>query len=180
MSALARFWKRVKRRTKTQCWPWLGPADPYGRIRIDGRRWSTHRLSWWIHFGEIPKGLSVLHSCDNPPCCNPNHLWLGTTKDNMADMSKKGRAAKGLRHGTHTQPGSRRYGLENGSYTHPEKRVHTRGEKCGTSKITRQQMKQIRARYKPRKVTQRALAKEYGISQTEVCKIIHKERWQYE
>lgn len=63
----------------------------YGRIRIAGRAWLTHRLAYNIAFGEIPSGLLVCHRCDNPVCCNPDHLFLGTPKDNMDDMDRKGR-----------------------------------------------------------------------------------------
>ena len=61
----------------------------------------THRVMWEIVFGPIPDGFHVLHSCDNPPCANPAHLWLGTQTDNMADMVKKNRQrpCRGEKHG---------------------------------------------------------------------------------
>ena len=81
--------------SETGCWNWTGPKNEkaYGRliVRIDGIKKTVraHRLSWRLHRGEIPDGLWVLHSCDNPSCVNPDHLWLGTHLENMADMRKK-------------------------------------------------------------------------------------------
>ena len=86
------FWRRVDK--SGDCWPWLGPKDRdgYGRLTYQGRRMhSAHRLSWKLANGPIPKGMCVCHRCDNPPCCNPAHLWLGTNQDNMDDKVSKGR-----------------------------------------------------------------------------------------
>lgn len=81
------------------CWIWIASVDPlwkYGCIFVDGRPQRAHRVSWTIYRGEIPKGLRVLHRCDTPECVNPDHLFLGTDKDNVLDMLKKGRAGKKL------------------------------------------------------------------------------------
>ena len=80
------------------CWPWRGARQQqgYGQLRV-GRKGpviSAHRLSWELHNGPIPEGLWVLHHCDNPPCVNPDHLFIGTQADNMAYMIAKGRKAK--------------------------------------------------------------------------------------
>jgi hypothetical protein len=74
------------------CWLWLGHTDEkgYGRIGVDGKNWRAHRAAWLAYRGEFG-GLHVLHRCDNPPCCNPEHLFLGTQSDNMRDMQNKGR-----------------------------------------------------------------------------------------
>lgn len=79
------------------CWIWTNGTNRagYGVIVTGGVRWLAHRLSWKVYNGEIPDGMIVCHRCDNPSCVNPNHLFLGTTKDNMDDMNKKGRHAKG-------------------------------------------------------------------------------------
>jgi hypothetical protein len=77
------------------CWHWSGKltAGGYGYIPNGSRKKViAHRASYEIHKGPIPKGLLVCHSCDNPPCVNPNHLWLGTDKDNSDDKISKGRA----------------------------------------------------------------------------------------
>lgn len=75
------------------CWLWTGLADQhgYGRIHFEGRVTRAHRVSWMIHEGPIPEGQKVLHRCDTPACVRPDHLFLGTQADNMADMNAKGR-----------------------------------------------------------------------------------------
>lgn len=88
-----RLWDDVEIHDNDDCWPYMGKHLPggYGFFYMKGRH-LTHRLSYELHFGEIPNGLFVLHKCDNPPCCNPNHLWIGTKGDNNRDMHKKGRS----------------------------------------------------------------------------------------
>lgn len=93
-----RFWARVEKRGPDECWPWTGYRDAkgYGQIALNRRTAEgAHRVSWALARGEIPDGIHVLHRCDNPPCCNPAHLFLGTHADNMWDMKAKGRASGG-------------------------------------------------------------------------------------
>ena len=85
------FWAKVRK--GGGCWEWIGSRqrNGYGRIRIDWKVYNTHRISWQLNVGTIPKGLHVLHRCDNPSCVRPGHLFLGTQADNNKDRDLKGR-----------------------------------------------------------------------------------------
>lgn len=76
-----------------ECWLWKGGVDKdgYGKVTIDYRTWKASRAAWHLLVGPIPEGMLVLHKCDVPLCCNPDHLWLGTQSDNIRDMDSKGR-----------------------------------------------------------------------------------------
>lgn len=88
------FWKHVDIRTPDECWIWRGVVTKgYGQFRVNVHRWSAHRLAYHFAHGEIPDGKLVCHSCDNPLCVNPAHLWIGTALDNNADRSHKGRTS---------------------------------------------------------------------------------------
>lgn len=82
------------------CWDWKGKIHPTGYILItfNKKKILAHRASWWLHIGEIPEGIHVLHTCDNRKCTNPEHLFLGTEKDNAVDRQKKNRGQKGITH----------------------------------------------------------------------------------
>jgi len=86
-----RFWRRVSK--SDRCWTWTGCGTPkgYGVVGYLGRQAYAHRVSWIIHNGPIPSGMSVCHRCDNPPCVRPEHLFLGTALDNNRDSRDKGR-----------------------------------------------------------------------------------------
>jgi hypothetical protein len=96
-----RFWSKVQ---KTDgCWSWMAnrTIDGYGVLRLGDKNQRVHRIMWELTYGPIPVGLNVLHHCDNPGCVNPEHLFLGSQKDNGEDMSRKGRAPRGERQGGH-------------------------------------------------------------------------------
>lgn len=92
------FWKLVEK--TNSCWNWIGCKNQkgYGRLNRKGIKYSAHRYSWLITFGEIPTELFVCHSCDNRLCVNPSHLWLGSAKDNKQDCLNKNRQGKGFKH----------------------------------------------------------------------------------
>lgn len=134
------------------CWPWAGMKSRkgYGRIGVllpTGQRThrGTHRLTWEFHNGPILPGLFVCHKCDNPSCCNPAHLFLGTQADNEADKGRKGRQAK--------------------------------GEVVGTSKLTGEQVTEIRSLW--RKKTRRELCELFGISQANLHYILSGKYWKH-
>jgi hypothetical protein len=88
-----RFWKYVDKKGDNDCWVWKGYRQiyGYGQIFINKKSCGTHRVMWELVNGPIPEGLFVCHHCDNPPCCNLSHLFLGTSQDNVNDMMQKGR-----------------------------------------------------------------------------------------
>ena len=136
-----------------KCWEWNGSKSKagYGRVLTT---WNepyqyAHRVSWINYFGEIPKGLLILHKCDNPPCVNPHHLFLGTQKDNMQDMIKKGR------------------------------NNFVKGEKHPNSKLTEKQVLEIRKLYKPKIVTMKMLAETYNVKHVTIQCIIYNKSWKH-
>lgn len=104
------FWEKVDRRGPDECWPWLGARNDhnYGTIKIRRRTNMATRVAWELQVGPVPKGLWLLHHCDNPPCVNARHLFLGTNADNMRDMISKGRSASQRRRRAAEDRGERR------------------------------------------------------------------------
>ena len=116
------------------CVEWTGhrAAFGHGRIRFDGKQIGTHRLAWILANGPIPDGMFVCHRCDNPPCCNPDHLFLGTAADNNRDMAGKSRHWKSKK--THC-PQGHQYDEAN---TYP---IPSGGRACRTCRRERQRRK---------------------------------------
>ena len=100
-----RFWSKVNVLGPDDCWEWQSTCGRggYGRFTLQGSAIFAHRLAWHLANGPIPGQLCVCHKCDNPPCCNPNHLFLGTQLDNIQDRTTKGRTVSlsGERHYGH-------------------------------------------------------------------------------
>jgi len=156
-----RFWEKVRfcGAGPSDCWEWDGAyfGNGYGFLNVgskaDGSRRpeGAARIAWKLTNGELPPGMSVLHRCDNPRCVRPDHLFIGTQRDNMRDMASKGRA----------------------SY----KGTSNAGGKNGRSRLTEEQVAKIRSRYVEGGVTQRALAAEYGVSQGAIWMALAGRNW---
>lgn len=137
--------------TSDGCWEYQGQRDPkgYGRFPMSGKKQLAHRAAWMLRYGDIPDGLMVCHRCDNPPCCNPHHLFLGTASDNVQDMVQKGR----------------------------QNLVNPKGEDHGMAKLTSADVDEIRSTYAAGGATQRSLAEDYGICQAQVWRIVNNVCW---
>ena len=160
MDIEARFWAKVDRRGDGECWPWLGAQSrEYGQFWCGGCL-TAHRIAWELTHGAIPNGLLVLHRCDNPPCCNPAHLWLGTHADNAADRQAKGRGA---------------VGDANGARSRPERRA--RGERNGKAKLTAGDVRAIRTLAGA--LSLGALATRFAVSPRTVDGVIRRRLWRH-
>lgn len=148
-----RFWSKVDAGGENGCWTWLAFKDRmgYGKIRADGDARLAHRVSYELHRGSIPAGMMVCHHCDNPECVNPDHLFLGCSIDNVADMHRKGRHAK-------------------------REQTARLGEDHGRSKLNSADINAIRA---AEGVSQRKLAKQYGVGQSQIQRILAGESWSH-
>lgn len=127
-----RFMSKVEFEPNTGCWLWTGApgAGGYGVVLFEGRYQKAHRVSWALHHGAMPdRATKVCHRCDTPACVNPGHLWLGSQRDNIADMIAKGRNRPPKPQVGSTNPQAVlteedvwaiRHMLRNGSFTEPE------------------------------------------------------------
>lgn len=165
----SKFWASMDK--SGDCWEWTRGkiSSGYGKVQFNGKPWLTHRLSWTVANGAIPKGLWVLHTCDNPACCNPGHLFIGNRSDNMKDCASKGRI------GVQATPACAARGDKNGSRLHPERLA--RGEKNNMAKLTAQQVRKIREL--EGRLTKKEIASEFGVDVSHVYKIIKRQVWNH-
>lgn len=144
------FWSKVDRSNgATSCWNWAARINEwgYGEVWYKGRHCKSHRVSWELMHGEIPDGLCVLHTCDNPACVNPNHLFLGTNLDNMRDKVSKNRQSR------------------------------LNGENHPLHKLTKEQVLAIRQEYSKGDVSLKTLSKRYGIGISTAGGIVTYRAW---
>lgn len=155
---IERFWSKVDK--SGECWTWTGAMGRknYGVFRHNNRTTKAHRFAYEMAHGAIPAGMFVCHTCDNPSCVNPAHLWVGTPKENSLDMVRKGRTHK---------PG---FKMPKG---------HNRGERSSSAKMTWAKVHELRAR---RAAGERlsVLAAEYGIAKKTVQGIVSGRYWKVE
>lgn len=155
---LERFEQKYQR-APSGCWLWQRSIrDGYGRTEADGRKIGAHRRSWELHRGPIPAGLFVLHKCDVPHCVNPDHLFLGTHLDNMADMVAKERTVK------KRGPQRKKSGPAVGP-NHPR------------AKLAWVNVRAIRRAFAALGTGIKPLARAYGVSPAQIRRIVRGERW---
>lgn len=171
-----RFWKFVQK--TNACWNWTGASleKGYGRIGIGKSIILAHRLSYLIHLGEIPVGMLVCHTCDNPRCVNPDHLFLGTHKDNFDDARRKNRIATGDRHGLRLHPERAACGNNNGTHTCPHRVA--KGERLPQAKLNARAILNIR-RLRARGQTYASIARYYSVSDVTIKRVVERKTWKH-
>lgn len=155
---IAAFWAKVHK--TDYCWEWTASVDHggYGKVGTNsGKFWSAHRFSWELVYGPVPEGLKVCHKCDNRRCVRPDHLFLGTQAENLADMRAKHRHSCGAPHSA---------ALRN---------RNTHGEHNPQARLTKGQVLQIRALKGT--LTQEQLASNFGVSRGCVYGILSRRTW---
>lgn len=151
------------------CWPWTGGRnrDGYGYLAVRGKYIGAHRMAYQLHHGPIEKGVSVLHNCpggDNPACCNPAHLWLGTQTDNILDMEEKGRAKHPA-------------GMSNGLRKHPES--VKRGTLASNAILNDEKVREIRRLYHSGTISVKEIAEKYGVTSTCIGLVGLRKSWRH-
>ena len=171
-----RFYSRFVRGDGDECWLWMGAptSSGYGVIKRKGKTLHAHRVSYELQVGPVPAGLCVCHHCDVRMCVRPDHLFLGTQKDNMQDAVSKGRMATGQDHGMNTHPESRLTGDRNGTHTKPHRVA--RGEQHGSAKLSQSDIVDIR-RLAESGTSNKEIAMRYNICPQHAWRIVTKRRW---
>lgn len=149
------FWSLVRR--GEGCWEWQGKRDPkdgYGVFRWGGPYKRTHRIAYELAVGPIPPGMLVCHHCDNPPCCRPDHLFVGTISDNSLDMVRKGRM-------------------------HANDHPRVKGERHPNAKLTDEKVLEIRSAYDGQVATMQRLAEHYGVTYQNVKHVVTGKSWRH-
>jgi hypothetical protein len=189
---IARFWSKVKIGKPDECWNWTAGTAPggYGAIWMKGKMIRAHRVSYYCFNGDPPNDKPLIcHKCDNPKCCNPAHLFAGSSKDNSEDMSQKGRNQKGECHYSKRHPekiirGAKHYsnmhpekvasGERNGARTRPDRVA--RGERQGLSKLNTSAIYEIRRLFEGG-ASKACIAKQFGVTRGCIIKVLRKKTW---
>lgn len=157
------LWARVVK--GDGCWLWAGTTyrHGYGTFVFRNKRYASHRVAYTVTFGPFPQHFYVLHTCDNPPCCNPDHLFLGTQLENMRDMLAKGRGKIYCNSGRTYNPGTALY------------ESVPRGERHSNAKLTEAAVREIRAAYV--RGAAPALAAKYGVDASLIGLVVRRKLW---
>lgn len=180
MDDFDRFMRKVDLSTASGCWLWTGATSPggYGKFYLAGRAVGAHRAAWMLMRGEIPPGMQVCHHCDVPGCVNPNHLFIGTQKDNMRDMDAKGRRVVA----DHVGPGNPMYGRRHSAASRARQAAAKHGRYVGSAHpratVDEARVMQIRA-LRAGGATAKAIAAQLGVSFHVVRNVIGGKSWRH-
>lgn len=151
-NTLEGLWNKVDQSSGPDaCWPYMGHKIPkgYGHFKVFGKTWITHRLAYYLKNNGIPEGMWILHKCDNPPCCNPSHLFAGTNQDNVTDKMTKGRWGGGV------------------------------GMRSNTAKLRDTDVLAIRRIYSEQFIINRKLGDYFGVHESTIEKVVSGRQWKH-